>query len=204
MSREDDAISAEDIDDIIGIAQENKDEDDSRIDVDDVEDIAEELDIPAEYIRPAVDELAERRLVEQREQEIIQQRRQIQVARLRKSAIAIVVLLGSFALIGAAAVTHTQSSLAGPWAEVEQRRSRVESVMERQQHVQARVVNQPDDMQRQDALAGAENRVAIERRRYDQAASAYNAAVAGFPERALCGLAGVPCHAALADEVTEW
>lgn len=204
MKGERDAIATEDVDDVIGIALENQQEDASRIAVDDVEDIAQQLDIPGQYVREAVDELADRKEAERREQEAARNKRQRAIARLRKAALLLVLGVAAVAMLGAVATTQTQSSLAPKWAEVQRRRSQVTSVLERQRNVQARVANRPDDIQRQDALAGAENRVAIERRRYDQAAATYNASASGFPQRVLCRFVDVPCHAPLADEVREW
>ena len=42
----------------------------------------------------------------------------------------------------------------------------------------------------QDELAGTENRIAVERRRYNEAVRSYNVAVRGFPSNLIAGLTG--------------
>lgn len=42
----------------------------------------------------------------------------------------------------------------------------------------------------QDELAGTENRIAVERRRYNEAVRSYNVAVRGFPSNLVAGIAG--------------
>jgi LemA protein len=42
----------------------------------------------------------------------------------------------------------------------------------------------------QDELAGTENRIAVERRRYNEAVQAYNVAIRSFPANMLAGMFG--------------
>jgi LemA protein len=45
-------------------------------------------------------------------------------------------------------------------------------------------------MRLQDELAGTENRIAVERRRYNEAVQAYNVAIRSFPANLLAGSFG--------------
>lgn len=102
--------------------------------------------------------------------------------------------LAQVALLGIA-VSNTHAELRALHAEVERTRSQVENVRERQVATVARLAAAEPSVGREAELSGAENRVRIERARYDEAAAAYNAgrgsvwaslcaSVTGLPERA--------------------
>lgn len=74
-------------------------------------------------------------------------------------------------------------------------------MIERRAHVEEIWRERPESLDRDAELAGAENRVGIERRRYDEAAAAYNASASTLPHALTCGLVGVPCRAPLASEI---
>ena len=101
------------------------------------------------------------------------------------AALALLVLLG---MAGA----NTHAELRDLHAQVERARAQVENVRERQVAVVARLASAE--------ASAAENRVRIERARYDEAAAAYNAA-AGSAWAGLCVTAsGLPERAALSNE----
>lgn len=101
-------------------------------------------------------------------------------------------------LVGAAASTHGELRTA--YAEVTRARAQVENVRERQVAVTRRLAGTGDSAEREAELSGAENRVRIERARYDVAAAAYNAVV-GSPWSGLCArLFGLPARAPLSNE----
>jgi uncharacterized membrane protein YgcG len=88
-------------------------------------------------------------------------------------------------------------------AEVDRSRAQVRNVRERQVAVRAQWATAPPSSDRDAELSGAENRVRIERKRYDEAAAAYNAA-AGSGFTGLCARwFGMPAHVSLSDEV-DW
>ncbi|MBK6577713.1 MAG: hypothetical protein IPG17_16245 [Sandaracinaceae bacterium] len=109
------------------------------------------------------------------------------------AALALLVLLG---MAGA----NTHAELRDLHAQVERARAQVENVRERQVAVVARLASAEASAGREAELSGAENRVRIERARYDEAAAAYNAA-AGSAWAGLCVTAsGLPERAALSNE----
>ena len=196
-------IEFEDVDDVIGVALELRDESESKISTDTLEDIAEELDIDPRYVDRALDVLDERRAEAKRMDE------RSQLLRIQSYKLALKVLLGCLLVSGVGIVSwtlltaNTQSALASEWAEVEQRRSQVLNVQQRMHLVQQRLAEAPRNIQTNDELAGAENRVSIERRRYDRAAAQYNQLTSSLPHAWFCSYVEAPCHAALAHEVFE-
>ena len=55
----------------------------------------------------------------------------------------------------------------------------------------------------QDELAGTENRIAVERRRYNESIRSYNVVVRGFPSNLVAGLAGFKPSTAYFESVAE-
>ena len=105
------------------------------------------------------------------------------------------VIAGSVLVIGGIAFTQSSSELATKWAEVERCRSQLVNVHERQHELQTRLANAEPGPARDTELEGAENRVRVERRNYDEAASAYNAAVGTWWSRAVAKVKGQPTRA---------
>jgi hypothetical protein len=130
------------------------------------------------------DELAERR------------RRQRRLA-LGLGALALLAILVVSALVG-------QSQLKGELAEVERSHAQVKNVIERQAVVEARFRDAPAGPDRDAELIGAENRVRIERGRYDKAASQYNAHAGEVFGGLWARLFGMPARVPLSNEVTSW
>ena len=151
----------------------------------------------------ALDVLDERRAEAKRMDE------RSQLLRIQRYKLALKALLGCLLVSGVGFVSwhlltaNTQSALAAEWAEVEQRRSQVLNVQQRMQRVQQRLAEAPRNLQTNDELAGAENRVSIERRRYDRAAAQYNQLTSSLPHAWFCSYVEAPCYAALAHEVFE-
>jgi hypothetical protein len=92
------------------------------------------------------------------------------------------------------------NSLKSDLNEIEEQRAQVARVVERQAGVQELLANEPSSLDRNAELLGAENRVRIEQQRYDEAASAYNARVDGFPNNLWRALFGLPNHVPLSNE----
>ena len=107
---------------------------------------------------------------------------------------------GALLLIGIAAAIGTQRDLARDHAEVERRRAQLVNVRERQVVVIQQWGSMPPSPDRDAELSGAENRVRIERARYDEAAAAYNAQVGTPWSRFVARAFGLPTRARLSDD----
>lgn len=183
-------IDYEDVDDIIGVAAEMSDLDAERLSVEDLSAIAKDLDIPEHYVVPAVAELARRRQA----MLIDEARRKKRTLIMVWSAVTVVALLLVWALTG-------NAKLGGLVAHAEAQRAQVVNVVERQAATQATWGTAPESPERRAELAGAENRVRIARRQYDEAAAAYNAAAMSFPGSLWAGLFGHPDRMPLSSEI---
>lgn len=178
-------VHIEDVDDVIGLAAQMKDADAERLTVAELEEVAAELDIDPEYVRQAVQELKRRRGEAAR----LQAQTKAQRSRLMvNTSIGAAVVLGALCV----ALVAGQSSLSGSLAEVERASAQVTNVLERQEATKARLADAPASAEREAELSGAENRVRIERRRYDEAASDYNTRAGGFPGVIVVRLFGMP------------
>ncbi|MBN8613922.1 MAG: hypothetical protein J0L92_25215 [Deltaproteobacteria bacterium] len=195
--REPRTIPREDVDDVVGVASELAEAEDARVRVEDMKDIAADLAIDPKHVEPAIETLASRRQAEA-------DRAARAAASRRTWAVRLSAVVGSILALGLVCGLWTRSALAPRWVEVEQARSQVETVIDRRAHVESLWRDREPGLDRDAELAGAENRVGIERRRYDEAAAAYNAAASGLPHAAMCGLVGVPCHAPLASEISSF
>lgn len=187
-------IARDDVDDVVGVASELAEAEQARVRIADMKEIAADLAIDPKHVEPAIETLAERR-----RQEV---RREAQAAAARRTWLArggaaVAVVLGLTVGCG----LWTRSALAPRWVEVERARSQVETVVARRAEVESIWRDRAAGIDRDAELAGAENRVGVERRRYDDSAADYNTAAASLPHAWLCGLVGVPCRAPLASEI---
>lgn len=163
-------ISDDEVDDIIGIASDIAEEDRQRqaqLDVGDVVQIGEELGLDGHHVEQAVDELRDR---QQRDAEDNARRRKQIKKYLTVTAVAVGVVFALLLLMG----LMGRSSLRELSAEVDKKRAQLQNVVERQQKVDARYANMPSTPEHDAEIDGALNRVSIERRRYDEAATRYN------------------------------
>lgn len=111
--------------------------------------------------------------------------------------VALIAALGS-----AAAIQQAGRGVTTAWADVERTRAQVVNVRERQAEVVARVKGQAPTPEHEAELSGAANRVRVERRRYDEAAAAYNASTAGTLARLAARLHGLPATVPSSDAVS--
>lgn len=174
-------VNYEDVDDVIGIASELQELDADRLSVEELEAVAKDLEIPAQFVAPAVQELRRRRAAKLAKDEARQKRNRL----VAYGVAAAVVLL----LIWAIAA---QSSLASDAGAIEAKRALITSVSEQRQRTIAIYQNQPESPEKKAALAGAENRVRTERMRYDTLVGAYNASVTSFPGSVWSAIFGLP------------
>ncbi|KYF80760.1 hypothetical protein BE11_49815 [Sorangium cellulosum] len=186
-------VDYEDVDEVIALAARLAEADKDRLRIEDLERVGAELEIPPHHVRRAVEELAARR---QREaaQELAGRRR----LRWAGAALAgIVLVLGAITL-------SARASLEQARAEVQRRRAQVENVVERRERTRARHEGAAPSPERDAELAGADNRVSIERRRYDEDASAYNALASGLSEQLAARLFRLPARVPLSNEIDAW
>lgn len=147
-------------------------------------------------VNPKAAALLRKRRLKQRQEEraSAERRRQLKLfVGLATAGLMLVLLLASW---------RTSSGLREEYAEVERARAQVTNVRERQQAVHARYEKRTDSPERDAELSGSENRVRIERARYDQAASNYNAAVGTGWSKWCASLYGLPVRADLSNEVS--
>ncbi|MCB9527164.1 MAG: LemA family protein [Myxococcales bacterium] len=183
--REQRGVRARDLDDVIEIAARRAEQRQDEVSRDEIAAIARELDIPDADVDAALHELRRRRAAEAAAQGVARAERRARGHRLKQITIAAAVILA--ALLG-----WSYAALNGRLADVERQRSQVYNVIERQAAVEAQWRDRPPSAARDAELSGAENRVRIERRAYDDAVTAYNTAAHGFPAVVFRGLLGYP------------
>lgn len=186
-------VDMDDVDDIIGLAAEMRQADEGKLTVEELTAVAAELELPAPYVERAIAALEERRA----ESRAAQARRK---RALRIVAVAAVAALALAMFSGVASVNALRTRA----AEVEMGRAQVGNVIERREQVVVRVGAETGGRDAQAELAGADNRVAIEIRRYDQVAGGYNAMATSFPDSLWATLAGLPSRVPLSSEIEQW
>lgn len=174
-------IEQKDLSPLIEIATHEKARADDRLTAKEVDEIAAELGIEPEYIDDAQVILEQRRQQDEANEKARSERRM----KLLWVGIAMAALLG----LGA---TISFNGLSTAAAVVERQKAQWDNVLERQRAVQMRVAAQPESRDKAAELAGSENRVRIERKRYDEAATAYNRRASGFPTGIWRNLFGFP------------
>lgn len=185
-------VDYEDVDDVIGIASELQELERDRLSVEDLKEVARDLEIPEQYVQPAVAELERRR-----QAALVAAAKKARVRRAAiVSAVVVVGLLGIWALV-------SDSRLSSLEAAAKRAHAQVVNVKERQLATQRQWQGQPDGAEKMAELSGAENRVRIERKRYDEAATAYNEAAAGFPGSLWRALFGHPDKLPLSNTASE-
>jgi hypothetical protein len=135
---------------------------------------------------------------EEAEQEslALRKRRQVRLG-LALGVAAIAVIFAVSALLG-------QGDLKRDLAEVERAHAQVKNVIERQEAVEVRYRDAPQGPDRDAELSGAENRVRIERARYDKVAAQYNADAGAGLGGLWTRLFGMPARVPLSNEVKVW
>lgn len=186
-------VDYEDVDDLIGLASEMADADAGKLTVAELESIASEMDIPTEYVAKAVTTLESRR-----KNDALAARQSAQRRRMVAVVIAAMLAVASLWTYG---VRGTLSDLS---AEVDAKQAQVASVIERQTKVNARYEGLDATPERDAELAGAENRVRVEMRRYDDAVTAYNKAAQGLMATLAQGVFGLPPKMPLSSERDGW
>ncbi len=191
------SVRLDDVDDIIGIAAELRSEEAETLSLADLKEVGQELDIEPCYIERAVKALEQRRQTASR---------QVQLEAVRSTRLKRRLLIGGAVLVAVLAVATFwgQHGLRHDYAQVQLRRAQVRNVLERQLSVEKRYRQAPPSPERDAELSGAENRVRIERRRYDQAATEYNTNAGGLLRRLCAPLFGFPKQVPLSTDVKKW
>lgn len=194
MSDESSGLKARDLDDVIELATRRAEARQDELSRAELERIAAELDISPAEVEAAVSELKRRRAAEKAAAGARLAGDTLRRKRLTRIGLAV----GGVVLLLA---LWTPFSLGGKLSEVERRRSQVHNVVERQAAVQARLGDRAPTREIDAELAGAENRVRIEQRHYDEAAAAYNRAAGGFPALLFRGIFGYPATVPLSADM---
>jgi hypothetical protein len=181
-------VSREDVDDVVDIATELMSVDDaakSKLSLEEMKELGEELDIPAEYIEKAQSELTRRR------QEKKLEEAQAQASRNRLIKIASLVLAGLF-LVFAILIMGKTSGLNAAYEKVEKAAAQMKNVQARKLAITEMYKNRPDSMDKDAELVGAENRIRVETKRHAEAAAEYNKRARGFLAGMAAALSGLP------------
>ena len=190
-------IPREQLDDIIGEAARQKQKAEDSLTVDEIKEVAAELDIDDEFVDAAVNELKHRqeRAEKRRKQAEARRKSMLKIGGATTATIAVI-----FGIMFAISYGRLNSRLAA----VEQKRAQVQNVVERQDKTEDMYEGQPSSIERNAALEGAENRVRIEIKRYDEVAATYNSSARGFPGNLVVALAGMPDEVPLSDDIGDW
>lgn len=175
---------------VIELATRRSEAKDDELSLAEVERIAAELGISKAEVDAAVAELKRRRVAERAAAGAEQVERTVR----RRQGLRIAAGVG---LVVAMLMAWTPISLGSKYTAVEQHRSAVINALERQKAVQARLAGRAPDREVDAELAGAENRVRIAEKRYDEAATVYNRAAGGWTSGLFGGLFGYPDAVAL-------
>ena len=179
----------EDLYDLIELASKRQAAKQDRLTEAEVDAIAEELGIDPAYIDQAQHELARIRTKHDHER-----------ARRRKLLKVTLIGIGVFLVILGWLGIAARGSLLELLTEVDRAKAQLVNVMERQKAVQKRLSGAPESRGKAAELAGAENRVRIQRKRYDESATAYNGQATGFLNSIWCTVFTLPSAVPLSNE----
>ena len=182
-------VNIADVDDIIGIASELEARDAEQLSEAQLREVAAELGIAEHHVPPAIAELKRRR-----EEAAAKAAR----AGVRKRLLGLVT--GGVTVLLLVSGLTVNASLGAELARIAQLRAQVVNVVERHAATRAQRETTPESPARSAELSGAENRVRLERRRYDEAAAAYNGRAGSFPASMWAGIFGRPTQVPLSNE----
>lgn len=191
------SIPEEDVDDIIGHAEAIKKSAEGKLSLDDMKAVGRELDLDDRYVEKAVQDLEAARREERA-------REALAAARVKRAVTIGGACLAGLLLITSGLTLSAKSTLTTSLADVRAKQAQVHSVVERQGRVQALYQGREPSPDRDAELLGAENRVRIEQKRYDEAAAKYNADAQGLGAGLATGMFGLPKAVPMSNEVTRW
>ncbi len=189
-------IAIADVDDVIEAAAQAHAVERETLSVEEVQDVARQLQIPAELVAPAI--------------AVVRKRRRDQLAADAAAAAATAMrlkVLGGVAAALAAIVLAwglaARSSVRAAWSRVEKHRAQVLNVRDRQRATKVQWEGVADSPRRSAELTGAENRVRVEQKNYDAAAVEYNDTASGVMARLVVTWGDYPESVPLSSEV-QW
>lgn len=188
-----DKVAFKDVEEVIAAAARANEERLEQVSVEEVQDIAAQLDIPTDLVAPAIEEVRRRR-----ETQLAQERaREARKKRLRLGA---AVGGGVLAVIFAVWLLTARAALEDAKLAVDRQRAQVVNVTERQRATVLQWSTAPDSPDKQAELSGAENRVRIERARYDELVTTYRRHAGGLAG----SIFGYPSSLPLSTEIGQW
>lgn len=199
-------VAYEDVDDLIHTATRmmQKDAAPETLTTEDLKRIGEELDIPGQYIDRAMVELARRRQEQEQARQAAEAESKARRERLGRRLRLGAIVAASLAVVAGLGGLSVRNGLNGTLQEVARQRAQVRNVLERRVEVEKRAATATAGPERDAQLSGADNRVAVEKRRYDEAATRYNAEASAFPQSWVVGLTGLPSSMPLSTDVGTW
>ncbi len=188
------SIHVDDVDDAIGLAAEKARADQDTLSVAQLVEIGAEVGLPASAMVQAAAELADhKRAIAERE-----------VLRNRY-ILGAVTAIGSSIVLCLVAAAVGRSSLVEQRTVVEAKRAQVVSVVKRRNDLLANIEGAGlASEERWAEVSGSENRIAVEKRRYDEAATEYNRRAASFSGSLGAALFDHPKHMELSSEIVSW
>jgi len=188
------SIHVDDVDDAIGIAAEKAKAAEDSVSVAELVDIGAEVGLPASAMKEAAAALGEhKRAAAERE------------ARRKRAILAGGAAAGLALVVTLAIALSGRSSLVAQRTEVDAKRAQVVSVIARRNDLLAKLEGaQLRSEERWAEVSGSENRIAVEKRRYDEAATEYNRRAATFSGSLGASLFGHPKHVELSSEIASW
>ncbi|MCP3065144.1 LemA family protein [Myxococcus sp. K38C18041901] len=205
-SPQDAPVSYKDVDEIIRRATELMQADQSleTLTPEELQRIGDELDIPARYIDEARALRIERLQQEARSRRAMEVTRQARRQRhLLRARWGMALFAGAVALSGLV-MSAIHNDLGTRALEVARQRAQVHNVLVRRDEVRARFATVTASPERDAELSGADNRVFVEQRRYDQLVADYNAAAASIPNRWVVERTQLPRSLPLSTELKSW
>ena len=190
-------VAYQDIEDVIAAAARAKREAEDQVSVEELQEIAGELDIPAHLVAPAVEEVRRRR-------EAALAAERAAAARARKRARVLQIGGAIVAVVLVAWGWSSYAALRDAKLAVERQRSQVVNVVERHRATRAQWDGAADSSDKHAELSGAENRVRVERARYDELVIAYRREAGGLGGRVVAAIAGYPSTLPLSSELGDW
>ena len=187
-------IAITDVDDVIEAAAKAHAVERETLSVEEIEDVARQLEIPAELVAPAI--------------AVVRKQRRDQLAADAAAAAAAATrlkIIGGVAA-GLAAIVlvwglAARSSVRTAWSRVEKHRAQVLNVRDRQRATAVQWDGVADSPRKSAELTGAENRVRVEQKNYDAAAVEYNDTASGLMARVVVAWGDYPESVPLSSEV---
>jgi cell division protein FtsB len=178
-------VDYEDVDDIIGIAERLRADNENDLTSEELADIGRDLGIPVEYVDQARAELTKRR--ERKQKETREKKRR----RKKKAIIAVAATTILAAVFGIWSSTSV-SNLRDLHATVEAKRAQVDNIRSRKAAIEQQFAGRPDSLEKDAQTVGSQNRLRVEIKRLNDAVARYNREAQSFPNSLWTGSQQLP------------